>query len=258
MPTTRVLVVHGSATQALLLKHLLEQRGLESETADSVDAAVAALALRAPDAVLVDAASLGPDAAARLRAGSRVASVLVMGAAEGAPAPGVQRVATRDAEGVADEVRALLQRRETPPTAAEVFRRAKVLVVDDSVTYREFLRLELEAEGCTVTVARNADEAISALAEHDLDCVIIDLVMPGTSGTELCETFDRFRRRRGLIFQIVILTSQEGDEQLRASLSAGADDFIGKSRPMEVFKLRLMALVRRKYLAEDALALRQA
>ena len=83
--------------------------------------------------------------------------------------------------------------------------------------------------------------------------MILDLVMPGTSGTQLCERFDRFRRRRGLFFQIVILTSQDDEEQLMISLNAGADDFVGKAQEMDVLKTRLMALLRRKYFVEDHL-----
>lgn len=266
MTPARVLILNGSATQSLLLKHLIEQRGFRADCVDTLPAAAAALAptLGAtgpesgpPDAILVDQTIVGPDGVAELRRHSSLPAIILTGTARIPPGlSDIHTIPARDADSVAEAVQALLKRREEPPTASDIFSRARILIVDDSVTYREFLRLELTEEGCGVTVARNADEAIRALSEATFDTVIIDLVMPGVSGTALCQTFDRFRRRRGLFFQILILTSQEGDEQLRASLNAGADDFVGKSRPLEIFKLRLMALLRRKHLMEDTLRLR--
>lgn len=266
MTPARVLILNGSATQAMLLRHLLEERGLRADCTDSVAGAAAALVPEfgtfdpengPPDAILADHTTLGDNGLAELRRRSAVPAIIVTGAGwVPAGLADIHRIESRDADAVADAVEALLKRREEPPTAGAIFKRARILIVDDSVTYREFLRLELMEEGCGITVARNAAEAIQALSEATFDTVIIDLVMPGVSGTALCQTLDRFRRRRGLFFQILILTSQEGDEQLATSLNAGADDFIGKSRSLEVFKLRLMALLRRKYLMEDSLRLR--
>lgn len=267
MTPARVLILNGSATQAMLLRHLLEERGLRADCADSLPAATAALAPEfgtfdpengPPDAILADHTTVGTEGIAELRRRSAVPAIIVTGTDSKLPAglTDVHRIESREPEAMADAVQALLRRREEPPSASAIFKRARILIVDDSVTYREFLRLELMEEGCGITVARNAAEAIQALSEATFDTVIIDLVMPGVSGTALCQTLDRFRRRRGLFFQILILTSQEGDEQLATSLNAGADDFIGKSRSLEVFKLRLMALLRRKYLMEDSLRLR--
>ncbi|AWK85218.1 response regulator transcription factor [Azospirillum thermophilum] len=245
MNGARVLVVVASQTQGLLLKLLLEEQGIETACVDGLDAALAELAQNAPELVIAEGDTIGAEGLDRLSA--RVAvPVLVLGRGEG-------RFDPADPQTVVREALSRLQRRTAPPTPEEIFRRARILIVDDSATYREFLRAELEDEGCSVTAARNADEAVAALSEGGLDCVILDLVMPGTSGTQLCERFDRFRRRRGLFFQIVILTSQDDEEQLKLSLSAGADDFVGKGQSMETLKIRLMALLRRKYFVEDHL-----
>lgn len=251
MTPQRIVVLNGSATQALLYAHMLEQHGATVTVTADVETALAALAGNPPDAVLVDAGFAA--AAARLRAASPVPALVLLGGSAPADVTDVHTPDAGDPEALAGFVSALLAEREAPPPVAEVFRRARMLIVDDSVTYREFLRMELEEEGSQVDIARNAEEAVQALTESLYDAVIIDLIMPGTGGNQLCESFDRFRRRRGLFFQIVILTSQEGDDQASASLQAGADDFIGKSKPLEVFKMRLMALLRRKYLVEDTL-----
>ncbi|WP_372399136.1 response regulator [Azospirillum sp. HJ39] len=241
----RTLVLMGSQTQGLLLKLLLEERGVEAVCVEGVEPALAELARAPHDLLIVEGELAGPAGLAELRARSD-ASVMVLGRGEG-------EHDTSDPQALVAEAWRTIERRSAPPTAPEIFRRARILIVDDSATYREFLRGELEQEGCSVTAARNADEAVAALAGGGLDCVILDLVMPGTSGTQLCQRFDRFRRRRGLFFQIVILTSQDDEEQLMISLNAGADDFVGKSQTMDVLKIRLMALLRRKYFVEDHL-----
>ena len=241
----RSLVVMGSQTQGLLLKLLLEERGVETVCVEGVEPALAEIAGNAQDLLIVEGDLAGATGLADLRARSD-AAVMVLGRGEGEHDPS-------DPKALVEAACALLERRSAPPTVPEIFSRARILIVDDSATYREFLRAELEQEGCTVTAARNADEAVSALAGGGLDCVILDLVMPGTSGTQLCERFDRFRRQRGLFFQIVILTSQDDEEQLMISLNAGADDFVGKAQEMDVLKTRLMALLRRKYFVEDHL-----
>ncbi|MBP2298940.1 response regulator transcription factor [Azospirillum picis] len=241
----RTLVVMASQTQGLLLKLLLEERGVDTTCVEGVEPALSEMARVSYDLLIVEGDLAGTTGLAELRARSS-ASVMVIGRGEG-------EHDSSDPQGLVAQAVALLERRTAPPSAADIFRRARILIVDDSATYREFLRAELEQEGCAVTAARNADEAVTALAGGGLDCVILDLVMPGTSGTQLCQRFDRFRRQRGLFFQIVILTSQDDEDQLMISLNAGADDFVGKAQTMDVLKVRLMALLRRKYFVEDHL-----
>lgn len=239
-----VLVVAASQTQGLHLKLLLEQQGVEAACVADPAAATAELAARPTDLMLVEPTAVGSEGLSALRQSG--VPLLLLGRGEGTLDPA-------DPATVVREAVLLLDRHAEPPGEAEIFRRSRLLIVDDSATYREFLRAELELEGCHVTTARNADEAVTALAGDRFDCVILDLVMPGTSGAQLCERLDQFRRRRGLFFQIIILTSQDGEEQLRLSLTAGADDFVGKGQSMEALKIRLMALLRRKYFVEDHL-----
>ena len=256
MTGPRALIVVASQTQGLLLKLLLEEQGIEASCVDTLEPAAAELSRQPVDLLMVEGDGAAPRVLAELRRYSPAPAIL-LGPPERAEQvtlpPDAQWADPADSRNVVREAITILERRNAPPSAADILKRARILIVDDSATYREFLRAELEEDGCHVVAARNADEAVTALEDGGLDCVILDLVMPGTSGTQLCERFDRFRRRRGLFFQIVILTSQEGEDRLTASLTAGADDFIGKSQPMEVLKIRLMALLRRKYMVEDHL-----
>jgi DNA-binding response OmpR family regulator len=253
MTKPRALVVVSSQTQGLLLKLLLEEQGIDAGCVERVEGAAVELSARSADLLLVEGSMVGPEELVGLRRHSPAPVILLGGAVDGSKDYGgdVHPMDPADPHAVVREAAAILSQRGGPPSIGDIFRRARILIVDDSATYREFLRAELEQEGCNVTAARNAEEAVNALDDGSLDCVILDLVMPGTSGTQLCERFDRFRRRRGLFFQIVILTSQESEDKLTASLTAGADDFVGKSQSTEVLKIRLMALLRRKYFIED-------
>lgn len=254
----RVLVVVGSQTQALLFRHLLDQQGVEALCVDGVAAAIDRMTAEPPAAMLVDATSLGPNAVAELRHHSD-APILAIGQTPLPMAGDIRRADGGDPQATARALKELLARNaEPPPTAsppspAEIMRRSTVLVVDDSVTYREFVRLEFESEGCKVQVARNAEEAEAILLAGGFDCVLLDLVMPGTNGLQLCRRFDQYRRAHRLFFPIVMLTSQESDTQFVAALEAGADHFVGKSRPMEILKVKLMALLRTKFFLEDTL-----
>lgn len=239
-----ILVIVASQTQGLHLKLLLEEQGIDAACVADMAAATVELAARQIDLLMVDAGTVGPEGMESLRQSG--VPVMPLGREQGNHDP-------VDPLAVVHEAIVTLDRQAEPPGEAEIFGRARILIVDDSATYREFLRAELELEGCHVTTARNADEAVTALSGDRFDCVILDLVMPGTSGTQLCERLDRFRRRRGLFFQTIILTSQDGEEQLKLSLSAGADDFVGKGQSMDALKIRLMALLRRKYFVEDHL-----
>ncbi|WP_029011029.1 response regulator [Azospirillum halopraeferens] len=263
MSARPIAVIDASPTQSLLYRIRLEERGLEVVGIDSL-AGAAALGTRAPAAVLVNLRTLAVDAGAAVAAvraaAPDVALVLVGDGTGGSPPPGVHRVAGGDPDAVVAEVCRVAAEDRAPASAPaarpgpeEVFRRGRILVVDDSVTYREFLRLELEDAGCTVVVTGGAGDAFAALEAEAFDVIIVDLVMPGVSGTELCEAFDRFRRERDLLFDILVHTSQDRAELLISCLQGGADEFVGKSQPLEVLKVRILALLRRKFFIEDAL-----
>lgn len=159
-----------------------------------------------------------------------------------------------DWEAVHDEViralRAVGLAGEESHHLAAALRQARVLVVDDSQTYREFLRLELSRQGAAVRSCASADAALAAVAAETWDAVLIDLVMPGVDGAELCGRLARIRRDQGRRFILVVLSSREGHDDLVRSLEAGADIFLGKSTNPVLMRVKLGALLRRKFLAE--------
>lgn len=259
--TPNVTVIDASPTQSLLLRHKLEERGVAVTAAGTLADGLAASATEAPAAVLLNLASTGADAhdvIVRIRERFPDVPVVLVGGAPDLTCDGrrVHIVAGGEPDGAVREVCRLLALPDARPSAMEVLHRARVLVVDDSVTYREFLRLELEEAGCAVSVASGAQEGLDAVARERFDCVVVDLVMPGITGTELCEAFDRSRRRDGRLFDILVHTSQDREDLLIACLNAGADEFVGKSHSVDVLMARLSTLLRRKFYVEDVILAR--
>lgn len=153
-----------------------------------------------------------------------------------------------DWEAVRRRLSALLCEASEGAALAAALARARVLVVDDSVTYREYLRQELQGWGAVVRTAGNASEALAALEREGFDAVIVDLVLPGIDGMELCAEAARLRRGRGLSFALVVISSREGSRDLIRALDAGADEFVGKSADPDLIRARLGALLRRQFL----------
>lgn len=155
-----------------------------------------------------------------------------------------------------DQLRRRLAAALTEPASGEAeelnlaLARARILLVDDSVTYREFLRLELSRLGARVTTCANAEEAMEHLRIGRWDCVLVDLVMPGVDGVELCARAARIRREQHRSFVLVVLSSREGKADLIRSLEAGADVFIGKSLDMPLFRSKLGAMLRHRFLVQ--------
>ena len=115
-----------------------------------------------------------------------------------------------------------------------------ILVVDDERHIVDLLRLYLEREGFAVLAAANGDEALAAHARHDPDLVILDLMLPGRDGFEVC----RELRRRGDT-PILILTARDDDIDAIVGLELGADDYVTKPFNPRALMARVKAILRR-------------
>lgn len=114
------------------------------------------------------------------------------------------------------------------------------LVVDDDPRIRMLVRVNLEARGYQVQEAANGLEAIQAIDRDMPALVILDLVMPGMNGREVCI---RLRERSDVP---VIVLSAHDDEDLKVqALDAGADDYVIKPFAPEEFMARIRAVMRR-------------
>ena len=122
---------------------------------------------------------------------------------------------------------------------------AHVLVVDDEPRYRDVIRFNLEAEGYRVTCAATGEEALGAFRKQDPDLVVLDLMLPGLDGFEVCRRIRELSTR-----PILILTARGADEDKVRGLRLGADDYVTKPFSADELLARVEAVLRRSQLGE--------
>ena len=117
---------------------------------------------------------------------------------------------------------------------------ARILIVEDDERIRASLRLALEDEGNTIEEAASAEEGLPAFQQRPSDIVLVDLMLPGADGFELCR---QLRRRSDV--PILILTARSDSHDVVAGLEAGADDYVVKPAEPKELAARIRALQRR-------------
>jgi two-component system response regulator RegX3 len=100
---------------------------------------------------------------------------------------------------------------------------AKILVVEDEASYRETLAILLPKEGHEVVVAADGHEALARFADSNPDLILLDLMLPGISGNEVCRTI-----RQTSNVPIIMLTAKDSETDEVVGLEIGADDYITK------------------------------
>jgi two-component system, OmpR family, response regulator ResD len=121
---------------------------------------------------------------------------------------------------------------QTPPR--------RVLIVDDEEHIREVLRMYLEAEGFAVVEAADGMEALTQAARTPPDLIILDLMLPGIDGMEVC----RQLRARSAI-PILMLTARGEEQDKLAGFVEGADDYVTKPFSPREVTMRVQAIMRR-------------
>jgi two-component system, OmpR family, response regulator MprA len=116
-----------------------------------------------------------------------------------------------------------------------------ILVVDDDTRLRKALKRVLIANGFAVEVAEDGAEALSRVRAGTFDAVVLDVMMPGTDGIEVCEQL----RAAGNHLPVLMLTARYAIRDRVAGLEAGADDYLVKPFANEELVARLRALLRR-------------
>jgi len=119
----------------------------------------------------------------------------------------------------------------------------RILVVEDEPDLALMLAYNLEAEGYVAECVERGDEAELRLAENPPDLVVLDWMLPGVSGLEICR---RLRAREATKTLPVIMLTARGEEGERVrGLSVGADDYVVKPFSVPEFMARVRALLRR-------------
>lgn len=131
----------------------------------------------------------------------------------------------------------------------------RILAVDDSPTYLNALSDALRNEGYDVILARSGEEALDLLAVQRVDCILLDVVMPGLGGHATCRRIKGAPGVRDI--PLIMLTAADGREATLGGLGAGADDYISKGADFEVLRARLRAQLRRRQADEESRLYRQ-
>ena len=118
-----------------------------------------------------------------------------------------------------------------------------ILVVEDEIALAELIRYNLEAEGFRTTVAPDGEEAEVLVAEDIFDLIVLDWMLPGISGLELCRRLRRGEATRALPVLMLTARGEEGD-RIRG-LATGADDYVVKPFSVPEMMARVKALLRR-------------
>ncbi len=120
--------------------------------------------------------------------------------------------------------------------------RPRILVVDDEPAVRQALTRALTLERYAVELAGDGTTALDALAAHAFDAVVLDVMMPGLSGLEVCRRI----RAGGDNSPILMLTARDAIDDRVAGLDAGADDYLVKPFALRELLARVRALLRRR------------
>jgi two-component system response regulator MprA len=118
---------------------------------------------------------------------------------------------------------------------------ARILVVDDDARLADSLRRALTYEGHTVDVAADGPAALAAARDRPPDLVVLDVMLPGMDGVEVCR-----RLRGGSNLPILMLTARDAISDRVAGLDAGADDYLVKPFAYDELLARVRALLRRR------------
>jgi len=120
---------------------------------------------------------------------------------------------------------------------------ATILIVEDETDLSELMRYNLEAEGFRIVSAESGDEAVERIRDGVPDLILLDWMLPGLSGIELCR---RWRSRDETARTPIIMITARGEEEERVrGLATGADDYVVKPFSMPELVARIQALLRR-------------
>ena len=118
-----------------------------------------------------------------------------------------------------------------------------IIVVEDDAAIAELLRYNLAAERFNVTVTSSAEEAQLLLDEQRFDLMVLDWMLPGLSGIELCRRIRQRRETKAL--PVLMLTARSEESDSVRGLSTGADDYVVKPFSVAELMARVKALLRR-------------
>ncbi len=260
-----VLVIDDSPTFREELKALLETSGYEVVTAGTGEEGLRVAVDVRPTVIVVDGVLPGidgPTVIRRVRADAvlRTTPCVLLTASEERSGELMALDAGADAyvrkEESTDVILARVgavtrsaRGRPDAGTTSSLLGPKKILTVDDSLTHLHAVADQLRQEGYDVIPARSGEEAIELLTVQSVDCILLDLVMPGLSGQETCRRIKASALWRDI--PLIMHTALEEQAAMIEGINAGADDYIAKSSDQKVLCARVRAQLRRKQFEDE-------
>jgi two-component system NtrC family sensor kinase len=263
--STTVLIIDDSPTFREELKSVLESSGYAVVTSGTGEDGLRVAVDVRPAVIVVDGILPGIDGStviARIRADAALRStpcILLTGSEErsdelralDAGADAYVRK-EEDTQIILARVTAVLRSAGSSSavrTTSSLLGPKKILTVDDSLTYLHEVAAQLRQEGYDVIPARSGEEALELLSIQSVDCILLDLVMPGLSGQDTCRRIKGSAAWRDI--PLIMHTALEEQSAMIEGINAGADDYIAKSSDLEVLCARVRAQLRRKQFEDE-------
>jgi len=120
-----------------------------------------------------------------------------------------------------------------------------VLVVEDEADIQQLVSYNLIRAGFHVTCADTGEEALERLRTEDIDCVLLDLMLPGMSGSDVCRAMRQVEGSVKKWIPVIMLTAKGEEEDMISGFECGADDYITKPFSPKVLVARIKAVVKR-------------
>jgi DNA-binding response OmpR family regulator len=260
-----VLVIDDSPTFREELKSVLESSGFEVVTAGTGEEGLRVAVDVRPAVVVVDGVLPGidgPTVIRRIRADAFLRSTpcILLTASEGRDSElsaldaGADAYVRKedDTQVILARVTAVLRSAGASSAMAStssLLGPKRILTVDDSLTYLHEVAGQLREEGYDVIPARSGEEALELLTVQSVDCILLDLVMPGLSGHETCRRIKGSTAWRDI--PLIMHTALQEQDAMIEGINAGADDYIAKSSDLEVLCARVRAQLRRKQFEDE-------
>ncbi len=127
-----------------------------------------------------------------------------------------------------------------------IFENKKIYIADDEAEIRELIKTFLEREGFSVSVFSDGDSLYEAFEKEPADLLILDIMMPGTDGLNIC-----FAIRSKSDVPIILLTARDTDADYIAGFTLGCDDYFTKPFSPVKLTMRVKAMLRRMHSVQD-------
>ena len=119
----------------------------------------------------------------------------------------------------------------------------KILIIDDEFPMRYLIEHQLKREGFTVTLAKDGPDGLTAVNQHRPDLVVLDVMMPGMDGFEVCQQIKTTPETSQI--PVIFLTASEAKEYKTRAFAVGADDYLTKPFMAEELLAHISAVLKR-------------